>query len=358
MSTQLDLVASAPGKLILMGEHAVVYGRPALVGALDRRLRVSFRTRRSPGVDLVLPVLERRISTTWSEIRDRTARTRRRWTRRFVDGEEGEELLRLGSEDLVLIALGEAADLAGIPHHGLVLRIDSEIPVGAGLGSSAALAVALCGGYLALRGHPTDPETIAELALEVERRQHGSPSGIDHHAVLHGGLLWAEGGPDGRLETESLTSEAPVLRYLRAFDSGPPEEPTGVVVDAVRKRKLVDEESVEDLFDRIEMATRSFREELHATDPGRALEAVHSCGRALEELGVVPREVRERTRRIEEKGGAAKISGAGSLSGPAAGSILVLHSRPERIATWELLDGWDSLDTTLPGEGFRIEEVP
>ena len=76
----------------------------------------------------------------------------------------------------------------------------------------------------------------------------------------------------------------------------------------------------------------------------------------LEEFGVVPEPVRRIVRQVEERGGAAKISGAGSLAGPGAGSLLVYHPRPEDIAGWDFLRPLTALDLWLGAPGVWLEE--
>jgi hypothetical protein len=65
--------------------------------------------------------------------------------------------------------------------------------------------------------------------------------------------------------------------------------------------------------------------------------------------------VRELVRRVEGEGGAAKVSGAGSARGPAAGSLLVYHPEPERIARWKFLQQLPLHRVVLGGPGFRRE---
>jgi mevalonate kinase len=75
----------------------------------------------------------------------------------------------------------------------------------------------------------------------------------------------------------------------------------------------------------------------------------------LEELGTVPPEVRALVRRIEAVGGAAKISGAGSLAGPGAGSLLVYDPDIERIAGWSFLRPFPFHPVHLGAPGLRLE---
>ena len=75
----------------------------------------------------------------------------------------------------------------------------------------------------------------------------------------------------------------------------------------------------------------------------------------LEELGVVPKPVRDLVRRVEAEGGAAKVSGAGSAYGPGAGCLLVYHPEPERIAGWSFLEGLSFYPVRLGAAGLRAE---
>lgn len=346
---------SAPGKVILMGEHAVVYGRPGLVAAIDRRLRVSIEHGQDGWVHFDLPAVGERRARSWDQVRRATGDARERWRRRFVDEVNGPAAVGVTPGELVALALGETADALGDDEPpGISVVVTSELPVGAGLGSSAALAVGVVGAYLAFRGEALAPAQIAGLALEVERRQHGLPSGVDHTAALRGGLLWVERGPHG-LTSQTLRPRASAFDGLRVFHSGSPAQATGEMVAAVRARWRESPASVEASCDEIAGATRDFREALDSASLDRLLDAVRRAEAALEDLDVVPAAIRAVIRRIEAEGGAAKISGAGSLRGPGAGSVLVFHPEPERIAGWPFLDHWRPFPTTLPAEGLRRE---
>lgn len=364
---------SAPGKLILMGEHAAVYGRPALIAAIDLRLTA----RLSPlppeelgAVRLDLPGLGHREATTWDVLRAYARAARERWSR-YAEHPAVAAFQEVRGKDpahVVKIALGEAAETlvrdAG-PHHaleGAELRIESGLPIGSGFGSSAAAATTVVAAVLAFAGSDAgapDLERIARLALEVERRQHGLPSGVDGATVLQGGVLWARRRTTGDLDIERIAVRSDLLRRLRVYDTGTPAEPTGAVVAAVRALRESDPGRHERILDRMEAATRALRSELEreAVDPDRSLHLIREHEACLEDLGVVPGEVRSLVRRVESAGGAAKISGAGSLAGPGAGSLLVYHPDPERVARWEFLRPFPFHPVHLGAPGFHREDL-
>jgi mevalonate kinase len=371
------VTVSTPGKLILMGEHAVVYGRPALVAAIDLRLRARFSVlpRRPRGdspsssperVEIDLPGLGYRTTASWESVLRYTRAAREGWAA-YAARPDLPGFLALRGDDpahVVKVALGEAAaalgeDAGGPP--GLCLRLDSELPIGAGFGSSAAAAVAVIAGYAVWRGGAElDPEAIARLALEAERRQHGLPSGVDTATSLHGGLLWAQRQPpsqEGQLLCEHLAAGSPLLGRLRVYHTGTPPESTGAVVAAVRTRHDRDPDAHERLFDRMAAATAALRSELGAATerPGEAIALIREHEACLETLGVVPEPVRLLVRQVEAAGGAAKVSGAGSLAGPGAGSLLVYHPHPEAAAGWEFLRPFAHHPVHLGAAGFRRE---
>ncbi len=142
--TVRQTVVSVPGKVILMGEHAAVYGHPAVVAAIDLRLRVTATARKDDRVTIDLPELERTGHTSWEKVIAYTGACRDHWHALFGPdcGSPAEYSPLPGPpERLVLIALGETVGLSGdVPQRGIDLRIDSKLPLGSGFGSSAALA--------------------------------------------------------------------------------------------------------------------------------------------------------------------------------------------------------------------------
>jgi len=360
--------ASAPGKLILMGEHAAVYGRPAVVAAVGLRTRVTVSPVSTGELDLRLPDLGHREQCPWVDVLAYGDRRRERW---LGAGEEDAEQGRaaVGSSEqagFVKVAVAEAMRSLersenSRPRLGLRVLVKSEVPVGSGFGSSASVAVAVGAALLGSLSNEeefsADDERIAAIALEAERRQHGQPSGVDHTAVLRGGFLSVtrEGGS---LRTSDLPRPEWLRRAIRVYDTGPPAETTGEVVASVRKLRDREPRGFAERLDSMENSTSMFLKTLSEKEPPwrNLVDAVRSFERCLEALEVVPPPVAEIVRRVEAAGGAAKISGAGSLTGSAAGSLIVLWP-PKARAEADLdaiLGDYRPLAARLGAEGLQL----
>ncbi len=368
---------SVPGKVILMGEHAAVYGRPAVVAAVDRRLEVeACQGPRTGGsecsrVRLDLPDIGLEEEYSWLEMEEFANRARRRW-RAFQAGEESFRADRDRSA-LVRIAVGEAlASLtqsasAGLRERALHLRLRSAIPVGAGLGSSAAAAVgvvaAVRAAASAARGeHAWSPAgidgeefvAIEAAALEVERRQHGFPSGIDSGTVLRGGVLLVQ-RKEEKLRFDDLPQRGWLRRGTLIVDSGTPGQTTGTVVTTVRRRYEQDPDGVAEVLDSIGAAAGALREALVTDREPHAAAAIRAGHRALVDLGVVPPAIARRIRRIEAAGGVAKISGAGALEGESAGALICMLGGHDS-GTIEGLSDLAPVDASIGADGLRFED--
>ncbi len=366
MADATSVRLSVPGKVILMGEHAAVYGRPAVVAAVDRRLEVEAclgpvsRGLVRGRVRLDLPDIDVLEEHSWSEVEEFANRARRRW-RAFQAGEESFRADR-DRNALVRIAVGEALAslappaLASLQKRSLELRLRSAIPVGAGLGSSAAAAVGVVAAVRAVAGGFDGDElaAIEGAALEVERRQHGFPSGIDSGTVLRGGVLLV------RREGEELRcDDLPQRDWLRCgtliVDSGTPGQTTGAVVTTVRMRYERDPDGVAEVLDRIGAAAEAFREALVADREPQAAAAIAAGHRGLVDLGVVPPAIATRIGRVEAAGGAAKVSGAGAFEGESAGALVCMLGGRD-VGTVEGLSDLAPVDAAIGAEGLRFED--
>ena len=153
--------ASAPGKTILVGEHAVVYNQPAIaVPVAGVRIKVILQANplgASGEVHIIAP-----------------------------DVSLDADLNDLKPQHPLRFAIQTVLDhfqIAALP--ALQVRINSTIPPASGMGSSAAVSVALIRGVSAFIGHPLDDVTVNRLAYQVETLQHGNPSGIDNTVITY-----------------------------------------------------------------------------------------------------------------------------------------------------------------------------
>ncbi|GAB1469877.1 mevalonate kinase [Chloroflexota bacterium] len=158
---------SAPGKIILFGEHAVVYKRPALAVPVSQvQVDVEVLDSDTPGIWIDAPMvnLHGELSTLPS------------------DHPMGSVILKVFSPPFASPYFLE--DKMKSPR-GLEIRIRSTIPVAAGLGSGAAVSVALIRALASFLNQPLSNEQVNALVFETEKLYHGTPSGIDNTVISY-----------------------------------------------------------------------------------------------------------------------------------------------------------------------------
>jgi len=168
----LRAVAMAPAKIILTGEHFVVMGKPAIAMAVDLYSRVEISKREDSAIHIKSTSLK--ASGTFQ-------------SGRYVP-DTGPVKASNALQPVQMIA-SHLTEQAGLKDQGLDIEIDSSIPLAAGLGSSASVAVSVIAALSRLLGLRTSREEIRELAYIPERIVHGKPSGIDQTTATHGGVI-------------------------------------------------------------------------------------------------------------------------------------------------------------------------
>ncbi|MBI3386065.1 mevalonate kinase [Candidatus Gottesmanbacteria bacterium] len=297
---------SVPGKVHLMGEHAVVYGKPALLSAVNLRLTVTVE-KGTQGIEII--------------------------------SEEPEDYIRHAVEKVC-----EHFKIEKVP--AMKISVDSQIPPGYHLGSSAAVAVGVVGALTYFLKRLWNPSAINQLAYEVEKKMHGNPSGGDNTAVTFGGFLWY------RKELEFLRSfwQLPMklpsgLNHFFLIDTGRPKETTGEMVAFVKLRTQNSTAKMAKLFSENEAQTKRVATAIKEGNEKDLIDAMRHGERTLEGMGVVSKKVLPTIRAIEKLGGAAKILGGGGRTGGVGYLLCYTHNPPE-----------DGIAIVLGEEGIRLEK--
>jgi len=168
----MGVVASAPAKIILFGEHFVVYGEPAIVLAIDRRAYATVDHRQDKNLHI------RSLNLSFAGC--------------FEDGvfkiEQGDAKEARLKFEPVKLAVEKVLETHG-KKVGLNIEINSTVPVAAGLGSSAAVVTAVTAAVGALLNVKMSKEDIFRITYEAEKIVHGTPSGVDPAISTFGGTL-------------------------------------------------------------------------------------------------------------------------------------------------------------------------
>jgi len=284
-----EIYASAPGKFVILGEHAVVYGKPAIAVAINRRFYLSVR--KDDDFKINNDVIDIKLNPHI----------------RYI----------AGMNDMLPVSI----------------HMDSKIPTGSGLGSSAALSVAFSAAMRALNGRSTDTEEIAKEAFEAEYFSQGRGSPMDTSASAHGGGITLNSPDEDNLlwkitkneHTWSISdTEVPQMTFVIGYTGI--RAATGPLVEKVRKYK--DSNSfASDIVDEIGNITLDGMKTLKANDVAGLGDLMTRDHKLLSILGVSSNELNKLVKASLPYSYGAKLTGAGG-----GGSMVALTDRPDKVS--------------------------
>jgi mevalonate kinase len=275
------LSASAPGKIILLGEHAVVHGRPAIavpVTQVQAKAIIQANPSAERGsIQILAPAigLEAEYHTL-----------------------EEQQPIR-ATIHLTLQAL----QVTHVP--ACTLRISSTIPVASGLGSGAAVAVAVIRVLSSFLGKQLSDQQVSSIAFEIEKIHHGTPSGIDNSVVtFNKPIYFLRGQP-----IEMLRVPRP---FTLVIGNTGIASPTSLTVSDVLLAWQENPQRVDAIFDEITYNTQQARTRIETGDPDSIGPLLSRNHQLLRELGVSSNEL-DCLVQAALKAGAlgAKLSGGG-----------------------------------------------
>ncbi len=299
--------ASAPGKIIFFGEHAVVFGEPAIAGAIDKRIYVSAEETRAGKLEI----------SSSEEISD------------------GHPYVKKAVE-LASSFLGE--------DRGLEIGIETEFPPASGLGSSAAVSVSTILAISTLLGKSIDKKDLARLGHQVEKKVQGAASITDASVTTFGGLLFVK----------------PLLETVEPIEVGKLPVVVGYTghlgetKELVRKVKNLKERNPEIMepiirtMGRITVKARRLLEE--GEDIGELMDINQGL---LESIGVGSAELSRYVHAARRAGASgAKLTGAGG------GGCMIAYSRGKESDVARAIEdeGGLAMRVLISREGARVEK--
>lgn len=306
--------ARSPAKLILSGEHAVVYGKPAIAMAINRYAESTINTNLSSAILFNCLNFSYAKSFTLQALEGIKHRLQDKYYA-FLEGRCGIRDVLKTPFELLQYTVTHLLDTLNVNlSEGLEIRASSDIPVGCGMGSSAAIVMSTLYALAHFLKLDLDPARFLALGREAENLQHGNSSGLDLHLAMKGGCLRFEEG-------RTLARTMPNMPFSIA-QTGKPDSTTGECVSIVAKH--FKESTLAEDFSAI---TELFDQALQANHIPNMQACVRENHKLLVEIGVVPPKVQDYIRALEKEGAAAKICGAGAVHGNNAGVVLVVSER-------------------------------
>lgn len=349
---------SVPAKIHLLGEHTVVYGKPAILAAISLTCDFVVSTRPDSKIVISSDNYFKEIITSCSDVINRTKKFRTLWQ----NFNKNNDIYILKSiiktpEDYVKACIGETLLYLNVQKvSGFNLLINSRIPVGSGLGSSAVIGAGITGALTKYLKKNFKKDIINDITFNCEKFRHGFPSGSDSATIIFGGLVWFRKElPDLRIiKSLSFTLTDKLSSSFLLIDTGKPVESTGEMVSSVRSLYNNDPTGIQKILDSQEKLVKNLYLSFKKADFDSTKDIIKQGEKNLEKLGVVSPVVGKLIRDIESDGGAAKICGGGGKT-RGTGIVLALHKDKNNLIKIAEKYKYKYFNTKLGVTGIRFQ---
>ena len=305
------LKTRTPAKLILSGEHAVIYGYPALAVAINCYMEVIVRWTFPLQFSFHFMGIDFRRQITLQTLQKLKRKLKNQYHKYCSGHLSISEVLQKPFELSLFTFINVLDRLKNKLPTGIDIVTNSNIPMGCGMGSSAASVVSLIYALTQFLNIDLNLKDYLMLGIESENLQHGYSSGLDVHTVYHGGCLRYE---KGDFEKRTL-SDLP----MQLVQTGQPQSSSGECVSQVSS--FFKKSSIGNDFSAV---TNALDRALQNDDREEIKNCIRQNHHLLRTIGVVPDKINNFIVDIEKLGGAAKICGAGSVRGNNGGAVLVV----------------------------------
>ncbi len=309
-------IAKAPGKIILFGEHFVVYQNRAILGAINKYATV---TSEKTNTDNIL------VSSSLGQ----------------SSIQKDEDVSNIEKKFRPFFYIAKQVIEKNNFDKGITIKIESDIPIGAGLGSSSACCVAAAASILNLFNN-TDEKEVLELAINAEKTIFPNTSGADCTVSVSGGIIeYQKEKGFSKIETEN--------EFNFIIIDSEQVHSTDKVVERVRKFK----ENNSDVF--TELCSEEERLIAKALDSMKKndLETIGKCMAQnqmfLEQIGVSNDELLSITKEIEKITFGAKITGAGD-----GGCIIALTQKDDDLSEYVNTTKYQTYQVTIQKTGMQV----
>jgi mevalonate kinase len=319
----------------------VVYGQPALAIAVNRFAETSIQPQLSKLVSFHLLNFRYKDSFTIQTLQTVKNRLIDQY-RSFLNGECGiKEVLQTPFELALFAFINMFDHFNARLMDGLNIRTHSDIPIGCGMGSSAAVILSVLCAIVSYFKMPFERDHYLTLGYEAEKLQHGFPSGLDLYISLYGGSVHFQQNQ----KTHFVFPQVPML----IVNTGTPLVTTGQCVEQVKKHFEHDV-----IWDDFKAVTQAMYQALQNDQLSEIQRCVRENHRLLVKIGVVPFTVQRFIRDIEIAGNAAKICGAGAVSGEEGGIVLIVGDNNDQIQSICQRYGYKISPVQLESKGLRL----
>ncbi len=325
MTDSRHVTASAPGKTILFGEHAVVYGKPAIAAAVDRRAYVDIDERNDGRTHVNIKELEISgfLNLEKGCIEDTTSENNGRGILEFVVG----SLIKTGTTD------------------GVEVTINLEIPIGAGLGSSAAITVATIAAASLYNGTKLSKDEIAAYAHQVELEVQGAASTLDTTLSTYGGIIYLTKDAEEIIQLDINPEISIIIAYTSKRGN------TGELVESVRLKRESHPGVIKPILNSIEAVTNGAMQALLQGDHQMIGEFMNINHGLLDALGVNTEELSKMVYEARKNGAlGSKLTGAGG-----GGSIIAYCPGKIEEVISKINQFENAFKINISPEGVRFE---